>query len=393
MSAALISRWARRYVLVAVCWLVLWQVGLLVGVPPRTEVVLGLYGFVLHVVFGKAYSLVPTYFDRPLADPRVAALQLPLTTIGVACLAVEPIAGVPEAVGLVGGLSWVAGVSLFVGALVWTIRDNPSGAETGTGGANVHRAGVDRVANAFVPVALAYLLFGSYETLALSGVVPSVFDGYPPRATHLLGAGTATLLVFALGFRLLPRFLVAEPPRSLVLVVLPAGAIGPLLLAASLPAGSLFAVAGAIEALAVVGYAVGFCVLFRRSDRRRVAFYGVLAGAVGGVAAVLIGLWLAVGGLDPGLVDAHRRLTLLGFLGLTVVGVSLQFYPPSVGRWPGCTDRTALLAIGLLAAAAAMQAVGLALSTPPIERVGAVVGLAGATGYGYLLVAAFATRR
>ncbi|WP_331234013.1 hypothetical protein [Natronorarus salvus] len=393
MSRAVISAWARRYVLVAVCWLVLWQAALLVDVPRQTEVVLGLYGFVLHVVFGKAYSLVPTYFDRTLSEPRAAALGLPLTAVGVACLAFEPMAGVPDTVGLVGAVSWIAGVSLFVGVLVWTIRDNPTGAETGTGGVNVHRASVDRVVNAFVPIALAYLLFGSYETLALYGVVPSAFDGYPPRATHLLGAGTATLLVFALGFRLLPRFLVAEPPRSLVVVVLAAGAVGPLLLAASLPAGTALAVAGAIEALAVIGYAVGFLVLFRRSDRRRVAFYGVLLGAVGGVAAVLLGLWLAVGGLDSGILAAHRRLTLLGFLGLTIVGVSLQFYPPNVGRWPGCSDRTALLAIGLLAAAAAIQAAGLTFSSPPVERVGATVGIVGALAYGYLLVAAFATRR
>ncbi|MDL5362561.1 hypothetical protein [Halalkalicoccus sp. NIPERK01] len=392
MTAATISRWARRYVAVAVCSLVVWQASLLVGVPRGTEVALGLYGFVLHVVFGKAYSLVPSYFERDLAEPRVAIVQLPLTATGVACLAAAPIAGVPTVVGVVGALSWAVGVSLFVALLAWTIRDNPTGAETGTGGANVHRAAVDRVANAFVPVALAYLLIGSYETLALHGVVPPLFDGYGPRATHLLGAGTATLLVFALGFRLFPRFLVAEPPRSLVYAVLPAGALGPILLAATLPAGGSFALAASIEALAVTAYAVGFATLFRRSDRRRIAFYGVLAGAGWGIVAVALGVRFALAGLDPALVVAHRRVTLLGFLGMTVVGVSLQFYPPNVGRWRGCTDRTALAAVVLLAVGVAIQAVGAGGSMALVERAGTVLTLSGVLGYGYLLAGAFATR-
>jgi hypothetical protein len=392
MTDATISRWARRYVAVAVCSLFVWQAGSLVGMPGGTEVVLGLYGFVLHVVFGKAYSLVPSYFDRELVEPRMAIVQLPLTAGGTACLAAEPFAAVPAAVGAVGALSWALGVLLFVGVLAWTVRGNPTGAETGTGGVNARRAPIDRAANAFVPVAMAYLLLGSYETLALHGLVPPLFDGYAPRTTHLLGAGTATLLVFALGFRLFPRFLGTTPSRSLVIVVLSAGAIGPILIAATLPAGRFVPLAAGIEAVAVIGYAVGFGLLFYRSDRRRVAFYGVLAGACGGIVAVSIGVQFAVAGLDPAFVTAHRRLTLLGFLGLTIVGVSLQFYPPNVGQWPGCTDRTALVTIVLLAVGVAIQSIGLGGSVESVERIGILVVLSGTLSYAYLLVGAFATR-
>lgn len=390
--AAIVSRWARRYVGVAVASLLAWQVGLLVGVPRGTEVALGLYGFVLHVVFGKAYSLVPSYFDRELAEPRAAVVQLPLTAVGVACLALAPLSGAPDWLDAAGAVLWAAGVAVFVGALAWTVRDNLTGAETGTGGPNAHRAGVDRAANAVVPVALAYLLLGSYGTLALAGLVPPVFDGYPPRVTHLLGTGTATLLVFGLGARLLPRFLVTEPPKPLVAVALPAGAVGPLLLAATLPAGDWFHLAAAVEAVAVVGYAALVGALFVRSDRRRTALYGVVLGAAGGVAAVTLGSWFAFVGLDAALIEAHRRVTLLGFLGLTVVGVSLQFYPPNVGRWPGCDDRTALAAMGLLAAGVAVQATGVALVAGAVELVGVGLALAGALAYGYLLAGAFATR-
>jgi hypothetical protein len=377
---------------VAVVALLAWQVGLLVGIPRGTEVALGLYGFVLHVVFGKAYSLVPSYFDRELAEPRAAIVQLPLTAGGMACLALAPLQGTPDALEPAGAVLWTAGVVAFVGTLAWTLRDNPTGAETGTGGPNAHRAGVDRAANAVVPVALAYLLLGSYATLGVAGVVPPVFDGYPPRTTHLLGAGTATLLVFGIGARLLPRFLVADPPKPLVWVVLPAGAVGPVLLAATLPAGPGFHLAAAVETVAVVGYAAIVGTLFVRSDNRRTALYGVLLGAIGGVVAVALGAWFAFVGLDGTLIPAHRRLTLLGFLGLTIVGVTLQFYPPNVGRWPGCDDRTALASMALLAVGVAVQAVGVALVAEAVETVGVGLALAGALGYAYLLAGAFATR-
>lgn len=48
--------------------------------------------------------------------------------------------------------------------------------------------------------------------------------------------------------------------------------------------------------------------------------------------------------------------------------------------------------IALLATGVAVQTVGTAGSIPPVERSGTVLVLAGAVGYGYLLVGAFAAR-
>ncbi len=389
MSSPTIARWSRRFVGVGVLSLVLWALGLLVEVPARTEVVLALYGFVLHVVFGKAYTLVPSYFDRTLVQPRLAGVHWTSTVTGTACLALAPFEAAPASLDVLGGVLWCAGVLIFIGGLVWSIRDNLTGAATGTSGVNAPRQRIDRVSNAFVPVALVYLLFGSIETLASTGAVPSVFDGYPPRATHLLAAGTATLLVFAIGFRLLPRFLRAYPPSGLVYVVLPTGAVAPIALALTLPAGGGFQIAAALQGVAIVGYAIVIGVLFGRSPARRVALYGVGLGAVAGVVAVGIGVWMAIAGVDPTFAVAHRRLTLVGFLGLTIVGVSLQFYPPNVGVWPGCTDRTAALAMAALAGGLGLHAAGLIAQTGALSTGGAVLVAAGVSGYAYLIGGAF----
>lgn len=393
MSKQQVSRWARRYVVASASFLVLWQAGLVVGIPRRTSVTLGLFGFVLHMVFGKAYSLLPTYFDRQLSWGWAPGVQFALTVLGALSLAAAPLDLLPaRPTATAGAVLWAAGVGVFLTAIGWTIRGNPIGRETATGGVNQDREPVDRFANAFMPLALAYLALGTYATLATHTPLPTPLDGYPPRATHLLAAGTASLLVFAVGFRLLPRFLVATPPRNLVRVVLPAGALAPLLLAWSLPASGLLAPAALLQATAIVGFAVAFLVMFRQSERRRVGFYGVALGCIAGVGGVLFGLHFATGGPTPSLVTAHYRLTLLGFLGLTIVGIAFQFYPPNAARVRFADDRTGFAAIGALAAGLTLQVGGLAAGRPTVVVAGELVSLVGALAYWFLLVALFRER-
>jgi len=383
---------SHRFLLTALAFLLAWQVGALLGVGRSAEVVLGALGFVFHVIFAKAYTLVPSYFDRDLAVPRAPTVQLPLTALGVVGLALavlpaNPVTNVlgPRAVGTVGAVLWALGVVVFVAALGWTVRDNLTGAETATSENKAERRRVDRFANAFVPVVLGYLLVGSYELLAAYTPLPGLLDGYLPREAHLLAAGAAALLIFAVGFRLLPRFLVAYPPRPLVYLVLPLGALGPAFIAVGLPAGSLLQVGAALEATAVLGFGAAYAWLFVTSDRRRVGFYAVLVAVVAGALAVLFGIHFALDGLSGPLVLAHARLNLLGFLGLTIVGVTYQFYPPNAGRFRGANDRTALATIALLGGGLAVEVVGLVAGAGVVVTVGDLLALAGALGYAALI--------
>jgi hypothetical protein len=281
-------------------------------------------------------------------------------------------------------------VAVILGTLAWTVRDNPTGSETGTGPSKAERRPVDRAANAVVPVAGLYLAAGSYALLAGRAGLPAPVTGLP-RVAHLLAAGTAALMVFGVGFRLLPRFLVAHPPRTLVAVVLPAGALGPAALGATLY-GDGFRLAAAVEAVAVVGFAAGYVVLFVRSDRRRVGLYGVLAGAGCGAVAAVLGLSFAFEGVLPGLATAHFRLNVLGFLGLTILGLVYQFYPPTVGNWPGTTDRVALASLAAIGGGLLANVVGLATDLGTLATGGLLGALAGAVTVAYVLTAAFRAR-
>jgi len=390
MDTAFASRWSRRFVGTGVVFFVAWGFAAALGMGRRTEVSLLLFGFVLHTVFGKAYALLPTYFDRELAVSWAPALQFPLTVGATLALAASAVQGVPIVAIQVAAVLWALGVAVFLGTMLATIRGNLTGRETGTGEHNADRRAVDRAANAAVPVVFLYLLLGSYEFLAATLALPTIFGGAMAAISHLLAAGVGALLLFAVGFRLFPRFLNATPPRWLVYVVLPAGAIGPALVAAGLYGGPLLQAGAALQAIAVTGFALTYATLFVRSDNRRIGFYAVLAGMGAALLAVGLGVQFAVAGRDPVLVVAHYRLTLVGFLGLTIVGATMQFYPPSVGDWFGANDATATMAITLLAAGVVLQLFGVV--TPMLAAFGTICALLGAVIHATLVFGAFIAR-
>lgn len=384
MSTATVSRWAQVFLLVSAVCLVAAQIVTLAGFGRRTAVVLGLYGFVLLVVFGKAYSLVPSYFERDLVWPRAMGLHLAFAVLGIVALALDPILDRPAALGTLGALAWAGSVFVFVLTVGVTIRDNLTGTDTGTGGANEDRRALDRFANAFVPVALAYLAVGTYELLAAETPLPVLVGSAPAQVTHLLAAGFALVMLFAIGTRLLPRFLVASPPPRLTRAVLPAGAIAPLLLSAGYPTGRLFQAGAVLEAFAVVGFAVVYAVLFYRSGRDRVGLYGPLFGVALGVVGVALGIWFAVAGFGASLTTAHLRLNLFGLLGVSIVGVLYQFYPPAIADWPFTGDRLAFWTLVVLSVGVLTSAIG-ATTVNAIENVGTLLIAGAGVGHVYLL--------
>lgn len=390
MTAETVTRYSRAFVFAGVCWLVGWQAAVVLGGGRRLGIVLGLYGFVFHTVFGKAYSLVPSYFDTTLAFPRLPAAHLALALVGTGLLAVD--AAAIASVGDVGMLAWGSGCVLFVGTLAWSARGNLTGRRTGTAESKADRRTVDRLANGFVPVALAYLLVG--VTLAVVAVFGEPLPlGTGPTVTHLLAAGTAALLVFALGFRLLPRFLAVIPRWWLVGVVLVAGAMGPLFLAVGFSTRRLLWLGAALQTTALVGFALAYVDMFRRSDRRRVGLYAVVCSAAFAIVVAGLGVYMAVLGRSTAVAEAHLRVALLGFLGITIVGVSYQFYPPSVASRFGVDDGTGYLAVALLVAGLALEVGGGLAAIAPVATGGRWLVLLGAATHAFVVGCVFAARR
>lgn len=365
-------------------WFVCWQVAVATSMPRRTVVSLALYGFVFHVIFGKAYSLVPSYFERTLVSPWGPRLQLPFVGIGTPLLALEPWLG--QDLAGIGAILWGLGVAIFVGTILVTVRTNLTGAATGTGEANAERRRVDRLGNAVVPVALAYLVLGAYETVAVTTALPTLTDGLSHQATHLLAAGTATLLVFGIGSRLLPRFFVSRPPTVGVIGMVLAGAIGPALIVVGFARPRVLHLGGGILLVGLLSYAIVVGTLAWRRDRGRIGLYGVAMGAIGAVAGGTVGLLLAISVLPTSAVSVHYRLTLLGFLGLTVTGVLFQFYPPGIGGLPGISNRWAGIALGGLGSGLVLEVLGWAVRIPTVTTLGSISTVGGAVLVAWIVI-------
>ncbi|SEQ36247.1 hypothetical protein [Natrinema salaciae] len=383
-ATAIVTRWSRAFVAAGVGFFVAWQIAVAVGLARAATVPLGVFGFVFHVVFGKAYTLVPSYFARELAVPHAPAIHL-LFALAGAIGAFAAGAGIgPSTVALAGAASWLVGCLVFVATLCWTVRDNPTGRETGTGTTDAHRKRVDRIANAAIPFVVAYLLVGSSLLVAAElGLEPPLSAG-GPATTHLFAAGTVALLLFAVGFRLLPRLLVASTRPSLVGLVLVAGIGGPLLLAADFRGGSPFRLGAGLQAIALIGFAAAVVDLSRQSERRRVGRLAILAAAGCGALVAALGLAVAFAPasiLPPAAFDAHYRLAVGGFLGLTIVGVSYHFYPPAVATVPGIGDRSASASIAALVAGLGLEVAGLLASVPSLVGLGRWCSVLGAVLY------------
>jgi hypothetical protein len=84
---------------------------------------------------------------------------------------------------------------------------------------------------------------------------------------------------------------------------------------------------------------------------------------------------------------------LVGFLGLAVVGVEYQFYPPSIASAWGVDDRTAAIAAALLAVGVAVECGGLLAGSAVAIEGGRWLALAGTVAHAVVLVAVFGARR
>jgi hypothetical protein len=393
VSRARISRWAGRTVLAGLCWLAVAAVSVLVDLRSSVTVALALPGAACTVFMGKAFGLLPSYFARTLEPVWAPQFTGIFAVLGVLGLALSPMPDVPAEMGVLGAALWLCAVLVWAGSLAWTARDNLTGRETGTGEANEDRQPLDRFANAAAPIAVLYLLAGAVFLLGVQADILRVV-GRQAVVAHLLGAGGAALAIFAVGFRLYPRFLVAHPPRLLPRLVLPAGAVGPVLLAFGVTGRQWALHAGAgLEFVAILGFAVAYSATFWRSDRRRIGLYGPLIGILLALTAAVLAVLVVTGLGSRGLIPIHRRFMLIGFLGTTIAGTAIQFYPPAVGSLWLSTDRTAAVALAAIGGGTAVNGAGLSLDSQLLAMSGGAVTVIGATLIPLLVGATLLERR
>ena len=382
--------WMRAFVAVGVLWFVIWQAMVFLGADRRVVVIAAIYGFVMHVIFGKAYALIPSYFGTELYFDRAPMAQFMLTVPGTILLVFGthwlPQSGLESP----GAILWSLGVLVFVGTLACTVAGPFREGATGTSDANAERRHVDRFANGFIPIILAYLVLAAV-LLVLREHDRTIVG--TAELSHLIAVGTGMLLIFAVGLRLFPRFLVVRPHPLAAPIVLPTGGIGAGLLVVDFLGSGIFHLGAGLVTVGMVGFALAYVDMYRRSDRRRIGFQVVLLAVLFGMFAVMLALFAIFVAFDPPILEAHVRVATLGFLGLTIVGVSYQFYPPNISSTSGISNRMAMVAVVLIAGGLVLEVGGLLGVNSLVLKGGQALALVGGVVYAYVLIGLFIERR
>lgn len=369
--------------------MVLLQTSRLFGATVYTRAIIGLFGAVLPMIFGMAYLLLPSYAGQTLATPSAPGFHFVFAYVGAAILVVDTAVGVVDWILAVGVGLWCLSVLLFVGSLAYTVLPAIAADPTVISRTDGRPQRSTRLATALIPVAIGYLLVGTLALASTTTVLPAVVGYGLPTVVHYYGTGLATLLIFALGVRLLTGFFHVTPPRYVSWSVLVSGGLSPALLASNLWQSPWFEIGASLLVVAMAGYGVlvGFVVF--HTTRYRTGLVGIGLGAVcgiGGVFAAILGL---VGRLDVFPIHLHTTLVLDGFLLLTIIGYAYQFFPVTTGQFRGASRRTALATMLVLTVGVGIDILGSILSIAPLQSVGAGFGFVATSGYAYLLVRRF----
>lgn len=354
------------------------------GGADEVAVLIGVFGFVCPMVFGMAYLLLPSYVGETLVDQRLAGIHFGLAYVGVALLVANQFVTEGILLRFLGVTLWTTGVLVFVGALLATVGPTAVGTVAGALGGSGRSQRSTRLATTMIPVAVGYLLVG---TVALLMTVAPLRIGTitVAQVVHYYLTGFATLLIYALGTRLLTAFFHVPLPRPVVWIVLMAGALAPAFLGTFLWVDPWFQVGSVFATLSMIGYVSLVLLVTLKTNRRRVGVSGIALGAIAGGIAVVSAFLVTFGFGHSTSIAVHRTLVLAGFFPLTIVGYAYLFFPITGGQFTGANARSARATIGLLGAGVAVQSAGVALQYEPVRVIGILGSVAGAIGCGYLL--------
>lgn len=380
----------RRFLAAAPLHLALW--GVVLATPVATApgaLWLFLVGFVGFTLVGFGWHLFPSMSRHRLAGmPAPAGLFL-LAELGVLAGFAGLSGALPAAPGteltVLGSGAWLGTIAWFAGSLFRSAR-----------GARASSAPSERPADgAAGRLFLVSWIFGTAAAGAwLAGaILPGPGFGLWLIGVHLFVLGQAALAIFAVSLRILPRSAGADAPAALAKLLGACGVGGalgvPLGLGVVPPSeGAWLLAPGLLEGAAAVLFVVeiAWVRLRARTPRRdQLLFVGSgLALWAGGA----VGLGMVATAAYP-FVGAHAALNLLGFVGLTVLGMWFSLLAPFQfvsHRW---TSRALAVSVVLLLAALAaslLLGTGAAGAILPTVRSACLVALATVWAIGSLPV-------
>jgi hypothetical protein len=302
---------------------------------PAWALDLPLFGFLGLMVFGLAFQFMPLFAGRELVRPKGAIIPviLAIASIAISLGSSRWLA--------VGRAVWFGAAALFVGMILLSRKTGAS--PTPLPASSPEQRIVDRRAATLAAASIAYLLAASAGFMLVSPggrpLVPA-FGPYGGAVFHLYAFGFVALALLGLVFHRLPRFFDAVPRERLVTTVTVYAGLSPAAVAVTIPyAGTdgparfLFLAFVLVEGAAAILFVWLVLSTARRSSPPRPVSAFLVVGSLWLVLAVGMGAYVTG---FPGSVlrstSAPDWITLFGFAGSVIFGVTHEVIPPYVDR-------------------------------------------------------------
>ena len=354
-------------------------------------VALVVLGGITPLIYAVNLRVLPLFSGRNWRSPRL--LLLTLVFAQSAWLVFLGRAGLGRTVEAVGAAGCLSAALVFAYATGGPVRTPPApGAAARVSQKHVHG---DTTGRRFVKLAGVYLLVGLGLGLALCFWRPGS-GRWELVWAHALLVGWFLSMVSGVCYHVLPRWSRRGWRRPWLLrlhFLLIAFGLPVMLLALALDAAPLFAVAGPLEAAALVIFV--WNILPLALDLPRLTRFGLVAAGLLLALGVSLGALMAVApAWQPRLHQTHAELNLFGWAGLLVSGFGYYLFPRLAGR-PLRHPRLAALQLGALLAGVLLSAgawyayvEGIVAARWPIVA-GSALAAAGLLGFGLLMGSTF----
>jgi heme/copper-type cytochrome/quinol oxidase subunit 1 len=163
---------------------------------------INIFGFIFMVIFGVNYHYIPIFSNRPMYSEKWANYHLYMMSAGVIGMAIG-LAVLSRPWIVISAIFEAVGAYLFMFNIIKTFTQKPEIDKEPL--KNERYIESDKIAVKFTRASTPYLLLGTTLTIFIS-LMPDGYVRYRPVIYHAYFLGWIAMMVFGVGYHILPRF-------------------------------------------------------------------------------------------------------------------------------------------------------------------------------------------
>lgn len=163
---------------------------------------INIFGFIFMVIFGVNYHYIPIFSNRPMYSEKWAGYHLYMMSAGVVGMAIG-LAVLSRPWIVISAIFEAAGAYLFMFNIIKTFTQKPQIDKEPLKDERYIES--DKIAVKFTRVSTPYLLLGTTLTIFIS-LMPDGYIRFRPVIYHTYFLGWIAMMVFGVGYHILPRF-------------------------------------------------------------------------------------------------------------------------------------------------------------------------------------------